>query len=188
MAKEDHGERLDRELIELLNGLRVVLPGVQVLFAFLLTVPFTQRFGDLSTDQRSAYFAAFMCATVASLFLIAPSAYHRLRWRQRDKERLLRTSNRFAIVGMIFLGLAVTATVFVVTDVLYGLFVTSLVSGLISGLLFWLWFGLPLWRRAQDELGPDEFVLDRHGVPVSRQLDEEEVRREVARDRLDTDR
>jgi amino acid transporter len=147
---EEHGERLDRELIELLNGLRVVLPGIQVLFAFLLTVPFTQRFDRITTDQRSVYFAAFLCAAMASLFLIAPSAYHRLRWRQRDKERLLRTANTFAIAGLAFLALAVTATVFLVTDLLFGLLWTSITTGGFAGMLGWLWWGLPLWRRARD--------------------------------------
>jgi amino acid transporter len=147
---EEHGERLDRELIELLNGLRVVLPGIQVLFAFLLTVPFTQRFDRITTDQRSVYFAAFLCAAMASLFLIAPSAYHRLRWRQRDKERLLRTANTFAIAGLAFLALAVTATVFLVTDLLLGLLWTSITTGGFAGMLGWLSWGLPLWRRARD--------------------------------------
>jgi predicted membrane channel-forming protein YqfA (hemolysin III family) len=179
MADEDRGEKLDRELIELLNGLRVVLPGVQVLFAFLLTVPFTQRFGSLESDQRGAFFAAFMCTTAASAFLIAPSAYHRLRWRQRDKEQLLRTSNAFAIVGIIFLGLAITATVFVVTDVVYGLLVTSLVSAVVAGLLAVLWLGIPLWRRLRD-LAPtdDELLVARDGVPpVHAQTDRRELTR-----------
>jgi len=159
MPEEDPGERLDRELIELMNGLRVVLPGVQVLFAFLLTVPFTQRFGDLNADQRAVYFVAFACTAFASILLIAPSAYHRLRFRERDKERLLRTSNTQAIVGMGFLAVAVTATVFVVTDMLYGLLATSLVSAAVAGALVWLWYGLPLWRKLHD--GREEARLER---------------------------
>lgn len=147
---EDPGERLDRELIELLNGLRVVLPGVQVLFAFLLSVPFMQRFESVTPDQRAAYFVAFICTAIASIFLIAPSAYHRLRWRQRDKERLMRSSNRFAIAGIGFLGIAVTATVFLVTDVLFGLLVTSVVSALLGLVLVWCWYGLPLIRMIRD--------------------------------------
>jgi hypothetical protein len=150
-AEEDRGERLDRELIELLNGLRVVLPGVQVLFAFLLSVPFTTKFAERATDQRAAYFVAFMATAAASVLLIAPSSYHRLRWRQRDKERLLRTSNTLAIGGIAFLGVAVTATVFLVTDVLFGLFATSLVTGVVFGALLWCWYGIPLLRRATDE-------------------------------------
>jgi hypothetical protein len=151
MAEEDHGERLDRELIELMNGLRVVLPGVQVLFAFLLTMPFTQRFESVTSEQRYTYFVAFVCTAIASIFLIAPSAYHRLRWRQRDKERLLRSSNVFAIAGIGFLGIAVTATVFLVTDVLFGLLVTSIVTSVIGLALVWCWYGLPLVRMLRDD-------------------------------------
>ena len=164
MSQEDHGERLDRELIELLNGLRVVLPGVQVLFAFLLTVPFTQRFERLTAGEQTAYFAAFACTTIASILLIAPSAYHRVRWRQRDKERLLRTSNAFAIAGIAFLGLAVTAVVFVVTALLYATWWAALVSGLAAGLLVWCWYGLPLWRRLRDGRQQTPLVVPGDGV------------------------
>jgi hypothetical protein len=156
---EDHGERLDRELIELLNGLRVVLPGVQVLFAFLLSVPFTQRFESVTTDQRSAYFGAFICTAIASICLIAPSAYHRVRWRQRDKERLLRSSNRFAIAGIGFLGIAVTATVFLVTDVLFGHLVTSVVTALLGLALVWCWYGLPLVRMLRDGRNERQLIV-----------------------------
>jgi predicted membrane channel-forming protein YqfA (hemolysin III family) len=148
--EEDKGERLDRELIELLNGLRVILPGIQVLFAFLLTVPFTQVFQDVTGMQRSVFFAAFICTTAALILLIAPSAYHRLRWRQRDKEQLLRTSNTLAIVGTIFLALAVTATVFLVTDLMYSSLSAAIVSAAVAGALAWFWFGLPLLRRVQE--------------------------------------
>src|SRR5919202_1474373 len=116
MADEDRKERLDRELIELLNELRVALPGVQVLFAFLLSVPFSQGFAKVTALQRGVFFASFICTAVASAFLIAPSAYHRLRWRAKDKERMLVTSNRFAVTGMAFLALAISGVVYVVTD------------------------------------------------------------------------
>ena len=133
-----------------MNGLRVILPGVQVLFAFLLTVPFTQRFDEITSQQRDVYFAAFVCTAIASIFLIAPSSYHRLRWRQRDKEHLLRTANIFAIVGIIFLGIAVSAAVFLVTDVMFGARWAAVVAGAFAALLTWCWVGLPLWRRLKD--------------------------------------
>jgi amino acid transporter len=148
---ESQDERLDRELIELLNELRVALPGVQVLFAFLLTVPFTQRFGQLTEIQRDTYFGTFLSAALASMFLIAPTAYHRLRWRSRDKERLLRTSNREAIAGTAFLALAITGTIFVITDVLFGVPWAAAVAAIFAGVLVWLWYGLPLSRRLRDE-------------------------------------
>jgi uncharacterized membrane protein len=147
---ESKDERLDRELIELLNELRVVLPGVQVLFAFLLTVPFTQRFNEVTDVQKDAYFASFLCAAVATVLLIAPSAYHRLQWRQRDKENMLVVANRLAIAGTVFLAIAVTGSVFFVTDFLFGALATGIVTGLVAGLFTWFWYALPLTRRLHD--------------------------------------
>src|SRR3712207_6753340 len=96
---EDRQARTARELIELLNELRVALPGVQVLFAFLLTVPFAQRFAQITATQKKVYFASVLCVALATAFLIAPTAYHRIQFRERDKEQMLITSNHFAIVG-----------------------------------------------------------------------------------------
>ena len=114
-----HEERVNRELIELLNELRVALPGVQVLFAFLLAVPFTQRFAQTTDLQRDTFMVALLSTLAGSVFLIAPSAYHRIRFRDRDKEALLQISNVFAIVGMVFLALGMTAVVFLVTDMIF---------------------------------------------------------------------
>ena len=144
---EDREDRLNRELIELLNELRVVLPGVQVLFAFLLTVPFTNQFQKVTNEQRQIYFWTFICTTIATALLIAPSAHHRLRWRQRDKERLLRTSNRLAIAGMIFLTLALVGAVYLVTDLLFHPAAAAGVTAAIGLVFLWFWWGLPLSRR-----------------------------------------
>jgi predicted membrane channel-forming protein YqfA (hemolysin III family) len=144
------GGRLDRELIELLNELRVALPGVQVLFAFLLAVPFTQRFERLTSVQEDVFFAVFLSTAIATALLIAPSAYHRLRWRERDKEQMLRTSNRLAIAGTAFLAAAIVGVVYLVTDLLFGL-TASLLATLAAGVMFaWFWYGLPLVRRLRD--------------------------------------
>src|SRR5262247_3293539 len=97
---EDPDERLNRELIELLNELRVMLPGVQVLFAFLLTVPFSNRFLSLTDLQQGIYFTTVVCTTIATGMFMMPPAYHRIRFRQGDKERIIRTSNRFTVVGI----------------------------------------------------------------------------------------
>ncbi|CAN5325121.1 hypothetical protein BH18ACT12_BH18ACT12_02890 [soil metagenome] len=107
---ESNEERHDRELIELLNELRVALPGVQVLFAFLLTVPFSNGFPKLGGFDRDIYFVAFIATAVSTVLLIAPSSYHRLRWRQRDKERMLVISNYLTIAGLAALAVAITAT------------------------------------------------------------------------------
>ena len=104
---ESKDEQLDRELIELLNELRVALPGVQMLFGFLLALPFSVGFEQTSAADRRVYFTSFVAAAAASVFLIAPSAYHRLMWRQREKEHLLRAANAMAIAGLACLAIAV---------------------------------------------------------------------------------
>ena len=142
---------LDRELIELLNELRVALPGVQVLFAFLLIVPFSNGWSDVTEVQRYVYFVAFLCAAVSSAFLIAPSTYHRLRWREGDKEHMLVTANRLAIAGAVFLAAGMTATVFLITDVLFDNEWAALVAAVIGGTFAWLWFGLALLREAREQ-------------------------------------
>ena len=149
-AGETAKERLDRELIELLNELRVALPGVQVLFAFLLAVPFAQRFADATDLQRDAFMAALLCTLAGTVFLIAPSTFHRLRFREGDKEQLLVVSNRFAIVGTAFLALGMSASVFLVTDFLYSAGAAAVVTGAAAGLFALVWFVVPLWRKARD--------------------------------------
>jgi hypothetical protein len=148
--EESRDERLDRELIELLNELRVLLPGVQVLFAFLLTVPFTNRFSSITNEQRQVFFATFLCTTAATALLIAPSAYHRLRWRQHDKEQMLATANRLSIGGMVFLTLALVGASYLVADLLFHATAVFLVPSAAPGFFAWFWWGLPLLRRLQD--------------------------------------
>ena len=150
MAEETHEERVNRELIELLNELRVALPGVQVLFAFLLAVPFTQRFDQVTDLQKDAYMVALLSTLAGSVFLIAPSAYHRIRFRDRDKESLLQISNVFAIVGMVFLAVGMTAVVFLVTDLLFKDAVTAVLTALTAALFAVVWFVLPLPSKTQD--------------------------------------
>ena len=132
MAEESKEERIDRELIELLNELRVVLPGVQVLFAFLLAVPFSQRFAQVTDLQKDAYMVALLCTVGGTVFLIAPASFHRIRFRDRDKEQLLFISNHFAIAGTVFLAAAMTAAVFLVTDLLFHAVVTAVITALVG--------------------------------------------------------
>ena len=151
MARERRSrEDLNRELIELLNELRVALPGVQVLFAFLLAVPFANGWRRVTEFQRDVFFVAFLCTAAATALLIAPSAYHRLRWREHDKERMLETANRLTIAGMGMLALAIAASVFLITDILFDLWEAVLVTTLVAAGFAWLWYGLPLWRAARD--------------------------------------
>jgi Family of unknown function (DUF6328) len=150
VAEETHEERVNRELIELLNELRVALPGVQVLFAFLLAVPFSQRFAQTTELQRDAFMVALLSTLAGSVFLIAPSAYHRIRFRDRDKEALLRISNVFAIVGLVFLAIGMTSVVFLVTDLIFKGPVTVVATTVAAALFGLVWFVLPLVRKTQD--------------------------------------
>jgi len=147
---EDDKERRDRELIELLNELRIVLPGVQVLFAFLLTVPFSNGFSKMTSLQRNVYFAAFLTTTIATVLLIAPSTYHRIQFRHGDKERMLFTANLLAIWGTVFLAIAVSASVFVITDVLFDSTAAAVVAGATAAFALGMWYALPLYRRATE--------------------------------------
>lgn len=136
--------RLDRELVELLNELRVVLPGVQALFAFLLIVPFNDRFSSVGELERVVYVVAFLSSALAcALFITAPS-FHRLRFRRHDKAQLLRVGNRCAIAGMVFLAVAMSAAVFLVTDLIYGGPLAGALTGIVALALASLWWVLPL--------------------------------------------
>ena len=140
---ESPKERVDRELIELLNGLRVILPGVQVLLAFLLTVPFSARFEEVTSTDRVIYFATVLITVAATGALTMPAAYHRLRFRQGDKERMLRISNVFAIGGLVLLTLAMASVVFLVTSVLYGVAAAIPVALVALAVLSFAWFAVP---------------------------------------------
>jgi hypothetical protein len=142
-------EDLDRELIEFLNELRVALPGVQVLFAFLLAVPFANGWEKVDESQKYSFMVALLAAALGTVLLIAPTTYHRLRWRERDKEQLLRTSNRLAIAGTGCLAIGMTAAVHLVTDTVFGAAVSAVVTAAVAVVFAWFWYGLPLWRRVE---------------------------------------
>jgi hypothetical protein len=146
---EDEKERLDRELIELLNELRVIVTGVQMLFAFLLTVAFAQRFGAVTPLDRYVYFATVLSTALSSVWLIAPAAYHRLLFRYHEKQHMLVVANRMAITGLTFLALSITGVLFLITDVLFGGAATAVVTVLTVLLVVGLWFVLPMTRRGE---------------------------------------
>lgn len=146
-GEESDKERIDRELLELLNELRVALPGVQVLFAFLLTVPFTQRWAEVTAFQRDVYFGTLLASTVAAILLIAPSAQHRLLFRQQEKEQLLVRSNQLAIAGLGVLAVAMVGVVLLITDVLFGPTETIITSVVIALVFLFFWWAQPVRRR-----------------------------------------
>jgi hypothetical protein len=147
--EETEKERLDRNLEQLLGELRVALPGVQVLFAFLLVVPFNQRFADITSFQRTVYFVTLLCATAACACLIAPTAHHRLEFREQDKERIVFGGNRLAIVGLTLLATAMTGAITLITDFLYSSTTTAIAAGLVALLFLVLWYAIPLRRLVQ---------------------------------------
>jgi hypothetical protein len=145
---EPRRQRVNRELIELLNELRVALPGVQVLFAFLLAVPFSNGYSKITPFQRDVFFATLAATAVSTAFFIAPSAYHRWHFRNQEKERLLLLSNKFALIGIMFLAASMVGVVVLITDVIYS-DEMAVVSGIVATVLFvGLWAALPLARRA----------------------------------------
>src|SRR5215203_1244295 len=158
---ETEEERLDRNLNEMLQELRVALPGVQVLFAFLLAVPFQQGFEKITPFQKGAYFGTLVCTAISAVMLISPTAYHRLTFRYQQKRRLVYYANRFSIIGLVFLALAMTGAIVLITDYLFGSTATILMA-VATVLVFGVfWFALPLQRRlslsaGQEPLGEPE--------------------------------
>jgi hypothetical protein len=148
---EDHHERVNRELIELLNELRVALPGVQVLFAFLLILPFQQRFSQIGPVDRLVYFAALLSSAAAGALLIAPSVYHRLNFRRRNKERVLLDSNGLLIAGSAFTAAGIACSIYLIADVLFGTAVAVGATVATLALYVALWAVLPLSRRREPD-------------------------------------
>ncbi len=146
---EGRSNRLDRELLELLNELRVVLPGVQALFAFLLIVPFNDRFASVTGVERGIYTLALLSSAFACVLFITPPAFHRLRFRRHDKAQLLRIGNRCAIAGMAALAVAMIAGVFLITELLFGSGVAVALTAVVALPIVVLWWLVPL------VLGPD---------------------------------
>jgi Family of unknown function (DUF6328) len=147
--EESESERLDRNLQEMLGELRVALPGVQVLFAFLLVVPFNQRFADVTQFQKTVFFVTLLCTAASTVCLIAPTVHHRLEFRQQDKHRIVSTGNRVVILGLLLLAIAMTGAVLFVTDFLYSSTTTIAAAGGLALAFALLWYLIPLRRLAQ---------------------------------------
>jgi hypothetical protein len=144
---ESQAERDDRNLAELLQELRVAGLGVQVLFGFLLSLPFTTVFKQLSGGERDLYLACLILAAVATALLLGPVAYHRVVFRQGQKEKLVRAANTLAILGLITVGLAVSASVLLVAGFVAGYGTGTVIAVLVLVMFGLLWFAFPLTRR-----------------------------------------
>jgi hypothetical protein len=146
---ESAAERLDRNTVELLNELRVAAVGIQVLFAFLLIVPFNTGFKKVSSFDRYEYFVTLICIAIAASMLIAPSIHHRLLFRRRQKQYLVDLGTKLTIIGVAFLTAGLTGIMVLISHVLFGA-TTAIVVGICAALFVTgLWFGIPLRRRRQ---------------------------------------
>jgi hypothetical protein len=152
MAEEDRSTdevKRDRQMAELLQELRIALPGVQILFAFLLTVPFAQGFTKVTDFQRDLYFATLIATTASTACLIAPSATHRLRFHQKDRAYIIESSNRLLIAGLVFLAVAIVCAVTLITDYLFGLSDSWYWPVAVAVTVIVLWFVRPLYRAVR---------------------------------------
>ena len=151
---DDRGKeerKRDRQMIELLNELRVALPGVQILFAFLLTVPFSMRFGELTPFQRDAYYVTLIATVLSTACLIAPSAAHRLRFHQSERAWIIETANELTIAGLAFLAVALGGAVLLVTDIMFDGLRVWIYTGAVWAVIVGLWFLRPLARQARGQ-------------------------------------
>jgi hypothetical protein len=147
---ESEEERLDRNLIELLQELRVALPGVQVLFAFLLVVPFQQGWTGVTDFEKTVYYVTLLLTAAASVCLIAPTARHRMRFRELDKEWIVVTANRLAIAGLVFLGGAICGAIMLISHTVYDDATMAVVTGVLAASIGWFWFAAPVVREMRD--------------------------------------
>ena len=147
--RESEEERADRNLSDLLQELRVALPGVQVLFAFLLTVPFSQRFNELSGFEEKLYFGVLICTALATVLLTAPTVGHRILFRRQQKEYLVTVANNLALVGLFLLAIAISAAIALISSFLFGTATAIVSTGLLTLAFAGFWYLGPIVRRAK---------------------------------------
>jgi hypothetical protein len=140
-------ERSDRHLAELMQEVRVAQTGVQVLFGFLLTVPFTARFGAMTGGERALYFATLAAAGAAALLLIAPTSHHRILFRCGDKDHIVRIANRYAIAGLACVALAMVGALMFVAIAVVGSPTAAVAGAIAAAVAVWCWWLQPLLRR-----------------------------------------
>jgi Family of unknown function (DUF6328) len=145
-TSEDQHERLTRQFTELLQESRTAILGVQVLFVFLLRVPFSQRFPSVSTLEHYVFYATLLCTLLSAMLLMAPTPHHRILWRQHQREKRVELGHRLILGGLSFLALAILGVVFLISEVMVG-GLGAVAATLGIGLVFlWVWYGQPLIR------------------------------------------
>ena len=148
--EETPKERANRELIELLNELRIVLPGITVLLGFLLAVPFANGWKRVTPFQRDVFVVAFLSTAVSVAFLTAPSSYHRLRFRQGNKEHMVKVGNRLSIAGIAASAVSLEAVVLLVMDSVLSLGAAIAAAASLFVVVASLWYGLAGWAAVRD--------------------------------------
>src|SRR4051794_9524487 len=144
--REAPEDRENRQMIEILNELRVALPGVQILFAFLLTVPFSNGWNRLTAFGRDVFYVTMICAALSAACLISPSAAHRLRFHQRDRQWIIESSNAWMVAGLVLLALALIGSVLLITDLMFNGPRVWIYTGLVAAAILGVWFVWPLAR------------------------------------------
>jgi hypothetical protein len=147
---ESEEERLDRNLMELLQELRVAIPGIQFLFAFLLVVPFQQGWATVSEFEKVVYYVTLLCTATSSILLMAPTARHRLRFRELDKKWIVDSANRLTIAGLVFLGLAIVGVLLLISNTVYGGTEAAIATAAAFAGILWFWFVAPVVRSIRD--------------------------------------
>jgi len=155
-GQETSKQKTDRQLIELLNELRVVLPGAQVLLGFLLTVPFATRFGQVSHHDRVALFICLLFTAVGTILLMAPSVYHRLRWEQGGKQDVVEVAHVMFLAGTASLAFGIAVALFLVADVLFGTAAGVVAGGVVAVVVLLSWYITPLVRGREARVRNEE--------------------------------
>ena len=148
--EESPKERVDRELGELLEEIRVLLPGVEILFGFLIILPFSGSFDEISGFERVLYLASLLTTSAGLALLVSPTTHHRLRFREMDKERMLFTANRLVLVASVLVLFGIGLAVYLVVESVLGGVVAGMIAAANAVWFAWFWFGLPLVRKARE--------------------------------------
>jgi hypothetical protein len=148
---ESEEERLDRNLEELLQELRIAIPGIQFLFAFLLVVPFQQGWTGVTDFEKNVYYVALLATAMAGICLMATPARHRLRFRELDKEWIVQSSHKYSIAGLVFLAIAITSVILLVSHVVFSPATAIIATAVLAGAILWVWFVAPLKRELLNE-------------------------------------
>ena len=150
-SAEEHKKRLEREHGELLQELRALIPGATVLFGFLLAISFTNTFAELGDTERYVYYATLLSTAAALVLFLAPAAHHRLRFREGDKDHILRKGNREAIAGTVASSLSFTGVLYLVTQLLFGTWQAIVASAVFFAFTAWRWWSVAIYRQLRDK-------------------------------------